>query len=100
MSIQDCEELIEVNLVQEFSIIGNNEITLVENNFDRILSGTKVDLWAQSLTGNTVRVNMLLPRIRAFLLGLAKLGVGYTDDHDEVRYEFRLGRLLFVNRLN
>ena len=50
-----------------------------------------VTLWAQSLTGSDIIVNLMMPSTRRLLLRLASNGVGASSDHNGVRYRFMPG---------
>ena len=91
MSILDCRDLVETGLEIDFRLDGlggeNCEIRTIPH---QILEHpeTKVVLYAQSLGETDVVVNMRLPRIRAFLRALTENGLGYSDEHDGVKYKF------------
>lgn len=88
MSVEDCVNLIEGTLGQEYSTLDNHASTIVHSTPDLVLQNSTVQLWAQSLDEESITVNMLMPGIKAFLKGLATYGVGYADEYRGVRYKF------------
>lgn len=47
-----------------------------------------VGLYAQSLCGRAILVNLMMPEVRRFLKRLAGSGVGPSEDYNGVRYRF------------
>ncbi|XWX02088.1 hypothetical protein V2A60_010120 [Cordyceps javanica] len=88
MSVEDCQRLIAHGLTQEFSVAGDNSGTIVYAHPAPVLTDPRVELWAQSVSQESVTVNMLMPGIKGFLNRLAMYGSGYADDYQGVRYKF------------
>ncbi|KAH6999712.1 hypothetical protein EDB80DRAFT_725205 [Ilyonectria destructans] len=86
MSVQDCQELVEKTLEDKFPATGDERFATVGPNPDIIFENTKVALWAQSLSGKNVDVDMRLPGRRDFLRTLAAGGAEFTDDYENVRH--------------
>ncbi|KAK4150604.1 hypothetical protein C8A00DRAFT_36778, partial [Chaetomidium leptoderma] len=87
--IADCEALIEEAL-PALCADGAYHVS-VETTPGRVVESypsLPVALYAQGLAENAVIVNLMMPRIRAFLKRLASNGVGSEGIHDNVRYRF------------
>lgn len=87
MSVQDCQELVEKTLEAKFPATGNGRFATVGPSPDIIFENKKVALWAQSLSGKNVDLDMRLPGRRDFLRSLAANGVLSTEDYENVRYK-------------
>ncbi|KAH6887117.1 hypothetical protein B0T10DRAFT_563334 [Thelonectria olida] len=88
MFVENCEELIMCRLQEEFGVGGDSSITIINPEVEAILESSTVALVAQTRSGQPVQVNMMMPRIRAWLKRLAAQGVGYEDDYGDVRFMF------------
>lgn len=87
MSIQDCKELVGPWLEFKYPMDGHQMYAVVPWYPDVILESDVVELWAHSLDGDDVEVNMRSPQMRRFFRRLAEKGVGYADDYGPVRYK-------------
>lgn len=94
MSIQDCLDLVGWWLEMKYPTSGLQLYAVVPQYPEVILESETMELWAQSLVGHDVEVNMRSPRTRRFLKDLAEKGVGYTADFREVRYKICAGMSL------
>ncbi|KAK1763144.1 hypothetical protein QBC33DRAFT_623162 [Phialemonium atrogriseum] len=87
--MEDCQALIDE--LYPLVFVAGSEHILIEANPRKILQddgARPVALYAQSLSGQSVYVNMRLPGIKRVLSLLAKDGVGQSVDHKGVRYQF------------
>ncbi|KEZ42768.1 hypothetical protein SAPIO_CDS6055 [Scedosporium apiospermum] len=87
--VDECKALISDYLPTVFGQ-GDSDC-LVEVQPRKLLDGYSdipVALWGQSLTGETIQVNMLNPALRRFLGRFASRGIGGAEEYDNVRYRF------------
>ncbi|KAJ4327056.1 hypothetical protein N0V84_002556 [Fusarium piperis] len=88
--IRDCVRLVNEAMPTMYTLHANYPIIEVSANGGIVLSDTKipnVNLWAFSLTGSDVSVNMSLQGIQRTLRELAESGAPWAD-FQAVRYQF------------